>query len=53
MYLFSKSDKLDKVYAKIKETALTSGFTIKKIDCVEQLHVSENVKKYCFDIFTS
>lgn len=50
MYLFSKPEKLDYAKDKILATAQERGFAIRKIDVIEQQHVSSEVKKYCFDI---
>lgn len=51
MYLFSRPEKLSYVKDKIKKTAEAKGFSVKLIRVIEQLHVSSEVKKYCFDIF--
>jgi tRNA (guanine37-N1)-methyltransferase len=51
MYLFSKPEKLDYVQDKIRKIASKNRFKV-KIEVVEQLHVSQEVKKYCFDIQT-
>ncbi len=51
MYLFSKPEKIDFVKDKIIKISTAQNFQVKKIDVVEQLHVSSDVKKYCFDIY--
>lgn len=51
MYLFSKPEKVDFVKDKIKRISERNDFFVRRIDVVEQLHVSSEVKKYCFDIY--
>lgn len=51
MYLFSKPEKLNYVKDKIKQISEKNVFFVRKIDVIEQLHVSSEVKKYCFDIY--
>ena len=51
MYLFSKPEKLDFVKNKIKQISEKNSFFVRRIDVIEQLHVSSEVKKYCFDIY--
>jgi len=50
LYLFSKEDKLEKIKKKISSVASNAKFSVTSLDIIEQLHVSEDVKKYCFDI---
>jgi tRNA G37 N-methylase Trm5 len=51
MYLFSKPEKLDYVKNKIKTISQKKQRHIKKINILEQLHISNEVKKFCFDIY--
>ena len=51
MYLFSKPEKVNFVKNKIKQISEKKGYCVRRIDVVEQLHVSSEVKKYCFDIY--
>jgi tRNA (guanine37-N1)-methyltransferase len=50
MYLFSKPEKVDFVEKKIQNACEKMKFFIKKIEVVEQMHISSEVTKYCFDI---
>ncbi len=51
LYLFSKKEKINMVKNKVKNMARDNNFFVKKIVVNEQLHVSSEVKKYCFDIY--
>ncbi len=50
MYLFSKPEKVDFVETKIQSICEKMKFFIKKIEVIEQMHISSEVTKYCFDI---
>ncbi len=50
LYLFSKPEKLDYAKSKIQKIAKKKNYAVKKITTNEQLHISSEVKKYCFDI---
>jgi tRNA (guanine37-N1)-methyltransferase len=50
MYLFSKPEKINFVETKIQNICEKMKFFIKKIEVIEQMHISFEVTKYCFDI---